>query len=210
MFTGIIEETGTVLSIRQTSAGAEIEIKCSKVLEDVSLGDSIAINGVCQTVVSFDKNSFKVDASPETLKCTNFKSLKPSEKVNLERAMSQNSRFGGHIVYGHVDTTADFQRKTTDGNSDVYYFSFKGGIAKYLAKKGSVCIDGISLTIADIEGGAFSVYVIPHTSENTTLKYLKNGDKVNIEADIIARYVENFISQKEEKITYEFLKENGF
>lgn len=211
MFTGIIEEVGTVSSFKKNSSGAEIGISCKKITEDISLGDSIAVSGTCQTVIKFDTSSFVVQASNETLRCTNFKKFFIGKKVNLERALTLSSRLGGHIVYGHVDTTAKFLGKTSDGISDIYKFYVADENAKYLIKKGSVCVDGISLTIADIKDGIFSVFVIPHTSENTTLKYLKNDDYVNIETDIIAKYTEQFIKKEEKNnLSLEFLKENGF
>lgn len=211
MFTGIIEEIGTVSSFTKNSSGAEIGISCKKITEDISLGDSIAVSGTCQTVIKFDASSFVVQASNETLRCTNFGNFFIGKKVNLERALTLSSRLGGHIVYGHVDTTAKFLNKTSDGISDIYKFYIEDENSKYLIKKGSVCIDGISLTIADIQDGIFSVFVIPHTSENTTLKYLKNNDSVNIETDIIAKYTEQFIKRDEKNnLSLEFLKESGF
>lgn len=211
MFTGIIEEVGTVSSFKKNSSGVEIEISCDKILEDISIGDSIAVSGACQTVIKFDKTSFTVQASNETLRCTNFEKFFIGKKVNLERALTLSSRLGGHIVYGHVDTTAKFLDKISDGISDIYKFYVSDENARYLIKKGSVCIDGISLTIADVKDGIFSVFVIPHTSENTTLKYLKNNDYVNIETDIIAKYTEQFMKPDEKtSLSLEFLKENGF
>lgn len=194
MFTGIIEEIGQVKSFD----GQKLVVKCSKVLQDVKIGDSIAVNGCCQTVVSFDKNSFTTNVSSETLKITKgFTSF-----VNLERALTPTSRMGGHIVQGHIDGTAKYL-----GNST---FQLSDELAKYVVYKGSITVDGVSLTVASVRENCFTVAIIPHTLENTALKYLKTGDFVNIETDILGRYVEKFLSPKNNSITEEFLAENGF
>lgn len=211
MFTGIIEEIGTVKEFTKSTNAALIVVDCSKILENPQIGESIAIDGVCQTVTKFDNNSFSAQVSAETLSVTNFSKLKKGDKVNLERAMMLNGRFGGHIVTGHIDGLAKV--KNIQKLSEFYNVKFEisQDLAKYVAKKGSVTLNGISLTVADISGNEFSVAIIPHTFENTNLKYLKTGDFVNFEVDILAKYVEKILSTGNNKaIDENFLKENGF
>lgn len=196
MFTGIVEETGKILSFD----GKNLVVECSKVLENTQIGDSIAINGCCQTVVEMSIKTFKANVSTETLKVT--KGFKSGQTVNLERALTPQTRMGGHIVQGHIDGVAKYL-----GNSS---FEVPENISKYIVYKGSITIDGVSLTVAKCDGNIFSVAIIPHTLENTTLKDLKSGDFVNIETDILGRYVEKFLSTKNNSITESFLKENGF
>lgn len=197
MFTGIVEEIGQIKSID----GSRLVIECSKVLDGTQIGDSIAINGCCQTVVSMSANSFSADVSKETLQIT--KGFKPSEHVNLERALTPSTRMGGHIVQGHVDGTAKYL-----GDSR---FEIPQDLVKYVVYKGSITIDGVSLTVSKTDRNIFEVALIPHTLKNTTLQYLKSGDYVNIETDILGRYVEKFLStQNNSNITENFLKENGF
>lgn len=195
MFTGIVEEIGQVKSFD----GSKLVVECSKVLEGTQIGDSIAINGCCQTVVSMNSNSFSADVSSETIRITKgFKG-----KVNLERALTPQTRMGGHIVQGHVDGCAKYL-----GNSR---FEIPSELSRYVVYKGSITIDGVSLTVSKTDRNIFEVALIPHTLENTTLQYLKSGDFVNIETDILGRYVEKFLStQNNSNITENFLKENGF
>lgn len=210
MFTGIIEEIGVIKEFSKSN-DALITVSCQKVLEDVKLGDSIAINGVCQTVVKFDKTSFTVQVSSETLSVTNLANIKAGDKVNLERALTLSARLGGHLVSGHVDGLAKV--KNIQKLSDFYNLKFEvdKNLSKYIVKKGSVTINGISLTIANIIQNEFEIAIIPHTFENTTLKGLKIGDFVNIEVDILAKYVEKFLSTGNNgSIDMNFLKENGF
>lgn len=211
MFTGIIEEIGTIKEFTKSANSALIVVECSKILENPQIGESIAINGVCQTVTKFDKGSFTAQVSLETLKITTFSNLKKGDKVNLERALSVNGRLGGHIVTGHIDGLAKV--KNIQKLSEFYNINFEitQDLAKYVAKKGSVALNGISLTVADIVGSEFSVAIIPHTFENTTLNYLKTGDFVNFEVDILAKYVEKILSTGNNKaIDEDFLKANGF
>lgn len=211
MFTGIVEEIGTIKNLSKGSSDALIIVECKNVLDDVKIGDSIAINGVCQTVVRFDKNSFTVEVSNETLKVTNFNSLMSQNKVNLERALTLQSRLGGHVVSGHVDGVAKIKKIQKMSEFFNIDFEIEKGLDKYIVKKGSVALNGISLTVADISSSSFSVAVIPHTFENTALKYLKIGDFVNIEVDILAKYVEKFLSRGNNSVVdTNFLKENGF
>lgn len=211
MFTGIIEEIGIVKDFRKGTTDALISVECKKVLEDTKIGDSIAINGVCQTVTALCSSSFSAQISLETLKVTSFSTLKVGEKVNLERAMALNGRLGGHIVTGHVDGLAKV--KNIQKLSDFYNIKFEAekDLLKYIAKKGSVTLNGVSLTVAAISNNGFDVAIIPHTFENTVLKSLKIGDFVNLEVDILAKYVEKFLSTDNNKgIDENFLKENGF
>lgn len=196
MFTGIVEETGFIKSFD----GEKLVVECSKVLEGTQIGDSIAIDGCCQTVVSIGKNTFQADVSSETLKIT--KGFKTGECVNLERALTPQSRMGGHIVQGHVDGTAKYLGDMT--------FAVPKELDKYIVYKGSITVNGVSLTVSNNQNNTFSVAIIPHTLENTNLKFLKTGGLVNIETDILGRYVEKFLSTKNNNITEDFLKENGF
>lgn len=211
MFTGIIEEIGTVKEFTKSSNSALIVVECNKILENPQIGESIAIDGVCQTVTKFDKGRFSAQVSSETLSVTTFSKLKKGDKVNLERALSVNGRFGGHIVTGHIDGLAKI--KNIQKMSEFYNIKFEiaQDLTKYVAKKGSVTLNGISLTVADIVNNEFSVAIIPHTFENTSLKYLQTGDFVNFEVDILAKYVEKILSTGNNKaIDENFLKENGF
>lgn len=212
MFTGIIEEIGIVKDFKQISNGAEITVSCNKVLNDTKIGDSIAINGVCQTVVEMSENSFTAEASNETLKVTNFSTLKKGEKVNLERALTLNERIGGHIVSGHVDSVAKLV--SSQKESDFYTMKFEVAeeASRYVVKKGSITINGISLTVADINDKMVTVAVIPHTFENTNLSDLKTGNVVNIETDVFAKYIEKFLLNEKttSMISEDFLRENGF
>lgn len=196
MFTGIVEEIGKVKSFD----GRRLVVECSKVLEGTQLGDSIAINGCCQTVVLLGTNTFSADVSSETLRVT--KGFKSGENVNLERALTPQTRMGGHIVQGHVDGVARYL-----GNMN---FEVDKDLDKYIVYKGSITVNGVSLTVSKSEKNIFSVAIISHTLENTNLKELKTGDLVNIETDILGRYVEKFLSTKDNNLTEDFLKENGF
>jgi len=208
MFTGIIEELGKVLDIKSN----KITIECVNVLENTKLGDSIAVNGVCLTVVELMQKTFVADVSPETLRVTALKNIKIGDLINLERAMSANERFGGHIVSGHIDGCAKLVK--VNKNNEFYDFEFElnPSEVKYVIKKGSITINGISLTIAGVNNNTINIAVIPHTYENTSLKFLKSGDFVNIEVDMIAKYVEKFLlsSDNKSRISLEFLQEHGF
>jgi riboflavin synthase len=212
MFTGIIEEIGIVKSFERSSIGALIEIECSKVLEDTKIGDSIAISGTCQTVVKMNNNSFSADVSEETLNVTNFMHLKKGAEVNLERALSMNSRFGGHIVNGHIDGRGVI--KTIEKWNNFYNLKVEveKGLEKHIVRKGSITVNGLSLTIADSYRREFSVAVIPHTFDNTNLRKSKVGDIVNIETDVLAKYIEKILltNDNDNGISEKFLKENGF
>lgn len=214
MFTGIIEELGLVKSLIKKSSGADITIQCNKVLENTKIGDSIAINGCCQTVVEIFGDTFKANVSEETLSVTNFSTLKPGDVVNLERALTPQTRMGGHIVQGHVDCAGKFIKKEQLNEFYNLYFEAPEDQSRYIVKKGSIAVNGISLTVAGVDQKVFHAAVIPHTFENTNLKFLKTYDNVNIETDILGKYVEKLLSvsdnNSESKIDENFLKENGF
>lgn len=209
MFTGIIEETGKIKSLNTNS----ITILANKVLEDIKIGDSIAVNGICLTVTDFDKESFSADISDETFKVTNFYSLKVNSCVNLERAMSLQDRLGGHIVSGHIDCTATVLYNKTLSDFHELTIKLNEGFSKYIVKKGSICINGVSLTVNSIENNIVSVMLIPQTLSNTNLLSLNVNDIVNIETDILAKYTEKLLKTDEvitSNITEELLVQNGF
>ena len=208
MFTGISEETGIV----QTVTERKVVIQCKQVLDGTKIGDSIAVNGVCLTVTAIDKNSFTADISPETFMVTALHELRTGYEVNLERALPVNGRFGGHIVSGHVDGIAKIASISPNNEFFDLIIDLNPREAKYIVKKGSVAVNGISLTVADISGNVLKIAVIPHTFRNTNLKYLKSGDYVNIEVDILAKYIEKFLSMSDNKsrLDVDFLQRNGF
>lgn len=215
MFTGIVEEVGNVREIRKGQTSSFIEIQAKTVLSGVHLGDSIAVNGVCLTVTEFSADSFRADVMNETLNRSSLGSLRSGSHVNLERAMPANGRFGGHIVSGHIDGTGVITDIRRDGISVWYTIGTTAAVMRYIVEKGSVAIDGISLTVAKVTDSSFSVSIIPHTAEQTVLSYKKTGDTVNLENDIIGKYVEKLMnpqnSPKEPNgITMEFLAKNGF
>ena len=208
MFTGIVEEIGTV----QTITDRRIKVLSSTVIEGSKIGDSIAVNGVCLTVTKMDKTFFEADISPETLKVTTLGELKSGSSVNLERALTLNSRLGGHIVSGHIDSVGRITKLSKNGSFYELEVELDSKEEKYVAKKGSIAINGISLTVADVYKNRVIVAVIPHTFENTNLKTLTQGDYVNIETDILAKYIEKFLSTGDNKsgIDENFLIENGY
>lgn len=215
MFTGIVEETGSIKNIKRGAASAELTIEASKVLEDVSLGDSIAVNGVCLTVTDFSGRMFTADVMHETLNRSSLGALRPGSPVNLERAMKADGRFGGHIVSGHIDGTGHISSISRDDNAIWYTIDTAGDILRYIVEKGSIAIDGISLTVASVDESSFKVSIIPHTAANTILAVKKAGDVVNLENDIIGKYVEKLMKTAENEtedssITEAFLIENGF
>ena len=204
MFTGLIEQTTTVENITITSNGAKITFSADS--DDVKIGDSIAVNGACLSIVEIKNNLFSADIMKETLNLTNLKYLKHGDIINLERAMSVNSRFQGHIVSGHIDTISTIKNIIQDGFSKRITFNSNTDL---IIKKGSITINGISLTVTNVSNSDFEVSLIPETIKNTNLKNIKVGDIVNIEYDVLAKYIQKFVSPKRE-ITLEFLKENGF
>ncbi len=212
MFTGIIEEIGRIRSIRTGSDSCVLTVSAEKILSDMHIGDSIAVNGTCLTVCGFGQHSFSADVMPETMRRTNLGDLKAGSPVNLERAMAANGRFGGHIVSGHIDGTGRIQSLKKEKNAVWVQISANPDVLKYIVEKGSVAIDGISLTVAKISVQDFSVSIIPHTGEETILLKKKSGDTVNLECDIIAKYVEKLcgVQKSSGGITENFLAEHGF
>lgn len=212
MFTGIIEEVGKILSVENYGGQKRLKVGAEIVTEGIKIGDSIAVNGVCTTATSVENNAFSFDLSSQTLKVTTFKNAKIGDFVNLERAVKVGERLSGHIVSGHVDFEGVFVLSKNEQNSVFLTFEVPEDKAKYFIDKGSVAINGISLTIAQKRGNQITVCVIPHTLENTTLKDLKANDNVNIEIDVIAKYVENFVGSNDNnsRISDTFLRENGF
>ena len=213
MFTGIVEEIGEIVAISKNTQGLDFDIKAEKIFDDLKIGDSVAINGCCQTVTRIKGNVFTVQAVFETVKLTNFNKLSVGNSVNLERAMQLTSRLGGHIVSGHIEGIASVVSISSQGNATIFELTYPREISKYLIYKGSIAINGISLTICELNSNSFKVSVIPHTLANTTLRSAKVGDEINIETDMIAKYIEKMIIKDDNvgsKITLDFLKENGF
>ncbi|MFJ7830717.1 riboflavin synthase [Peribacillus sp. NPDC046944] len=212
MFTGIIEEIGTVHSMKKGRSSMELAISSKKVLEDVHLGDSISVNGVCLTVTSFTQTLFTVDVMPETVKASSIRTLKPGSEVNLERAMSANGRFGGHFVSGHIDGTGTIMKKERKENAVYYVIQLEEGLSTYCMPKGSVAIDGTSLTIFGIEGNLLTVSLIPLTHQDTILGRKAAGDIVNIENDMLGKYIIHQMKNSESKpgLDLAFLSKHGF
>jgi riboflavin synthase len=193
MFTGLIEDVGTVSSITPRGDAVDFVIEASTVLDDISVDASIATNGVCLTVTSFDARHFSVTAVAETLRKTSLGHLRPGSLVNLERAVRLSDRLGGHLVQGHVDTTGSIKRIDHLSTGWEMYIAFPPAYRKWLIPVGSVCVDGISLTVADVADESFKVAIIPHTLDNTSLRTRSEGDIVNLEFDMIAKYIDNLI-----------------
>jgi len=216
MFTGIVEETGTIKNISLDGRSGSIRVIAERVMEKTELGDSIAVNGVCLTVTSKTDKGFTADVMAETLRRSNLGQLKPGDKVNLERAMAADGRFGGHIVSGHIDGTGTVAKLEKEGNATWVYIKASEEILKFIVEKGSICLDGISLTVAKLGEGDFAVSIIPHTAGHTTLLDKKIGDVINIENDIVGKYVHRLIGfesagpEHKSRITEDFLREHGF
>ena len=222
MFTGIIEEVGTIHAITMGAKSAVLAIEAKKVLEETKIGDSIAVNGVCLTVTAMEQGIFQADVMAETLRRSSLGSLRRGSKVNLERAMAADGRFGGHIVAGHIDGTGNVLAMTREDNAVWVEIGTSDSILRYIIEKGSITVDGISLTVAALTEKSFSVSVIPHTGQETTLLNKRGGDVVNLENDLVGKYVERLLlmpGKQEEAstapktpggITLEFLAKNGF
>ena len=217
MFTGIIEEVGTL----ERLAGGEIAIRAKRVLEDVALGDSIAVNGICLTVTHFDAAHFTADVMPETVRRTSLAELRHGSRVNLERALTLKSRLGGHIVSGHIDGVGTIAAMQEEGNAILLTVRADAGLLRYIVEKGSVALDGISLTVARAGAADFTVSLIPHTREITNLREKRMGSRLNIETDILGKYVEKLFPgahtkgdsdapKSAGKITMDFLRQQGF
>ncbi|MBZ4647557.1 MAG: ribE [Clostridia bacterium] len=215
MFTGLIEEIGTVKSVIKGVNSAKITITASKILEDIKQGDSISTNGVCLTVTEFTHNSFSVDVMPETMRRSNLKHLKTGSRVNLERALKVGDRFGGHIVSGHIDGVGVITGFQEEDNATWVSIEAPGDILKYVVHKGSIAIDGTSLTVAYVDDKVLKVSIIPLTRDETTILEKNVGDEVNLECDMIGKYVEKLMMFREDiklkkSIDMDFLRENGF
>lgn len=215
MFTGIIEELGTVKSLNMSGNSGSINIKAHKVLEKTQIGDSIAVNGICLTVTSLQPDGFTADVMAETVRRSSLGSAKAGDKVNLERAMSAEGRFGGHIVSGHIDGTGTIMEYRKEENAVWVTIGTSAEILELIVEKGSICIDGISLTVAAVSDSDFSVSIIPHTGEETTLLKKKPGDKVNLENDVVGKYVQKLLGlkspeKKKSTLTMDMLRDYGF
>jgi riboflavin synthase len=211
MFTGIVEEMGSVKALRRDAGAARLTVSASAVLGGTVLGDSISVNGVCLTVVDLGKDTFSADVALETLKVTNLGELTAGDRVNLERALQLSARIGGHLVSGHVDAVGRIRQRREEGNGWRIFIDAPETVLRYVIKKGSIAIDGISLTVADLDAAGFSIAMIPHTAKLTTLGYKAAGDTVNLEADVIGKYVERLLSGRVEGgVSLELLKKNGF
>ncbi|WP_313528253.1 riboflavin synthase [Anaerotignum sp.] len=214
MFTGLIEEVGFLDKVTSQKSGGQLVIQAKSIQEGTKLGDSIAVNGVCLTVTNLTQNSFTADVMPETLKRSNLGQLQKGSPVHLERAMAANGRFGGHMVSGHIDGTGTIQGKKQEGNAIRLFIGAHENLLNQIIEKGSIAIDGVSLTVISVDKEHFSVGIIPHTSTQTTLLNKRIGDQVNLETDIIAKYIQRFLGNNEPKqektLTLDFLRNNGF
>lgn len=214
MFTGIVEEVGTVRRMQRQGNTVVLEIEAERVIEDIHLGDSISVNGTCLTVTDFNERTFQMDAVPETIRKTSLQELGAGSFVNLERAMAAGGRFGGHFVTGHIDGTGSILDLQSEERAVIVTVGVDASLIPYMVDQGSVAIDGISLTINEVEADRFRVSIIPHTWNETVLRRKKAGDRVNIECDMLAKYVAKMLGYdkdtKKENITETFLAENGF
>lgn len=221
MFTGIIEEMGRIKEVKKTAQQYEVTIAAKKILTDVQLGDSISVNGICLTVTSFTPSTFQVDVMPETIKASNLAQLSVGSSVNLERAMAANGRFGGHFVSGHIDMTGVIVERRSVANAIYFWIQTRGDMMKFIVPKGSITIDGISLTVVDTAEDRFSISIIPHTLAETVLNHRKIGDRVNVECDMLAKYMDRLLSARlgensgtnspaSSGLTIEHLVQNGF
>ncbi len=218
MFTGIIQSIGTIQDMQPRGGDMRLTINTGKLdMSDIALGDSIAVNGVCLTAIEFDAHSYSADVSRETLSLTSLGQLERSSEVNLEKALTMETRLGGHLVSGHVDGLGEVIERYDDGRSVRFRIKAPDELAKYISMKGSICIDGISLTVNKVDGALFDINIVPHTIEETIIKHYSTGSKVNLEVDVIARYLERLMlgekaaeSNAGSGITEAFLAENGF
>ena len=217
MFTGIIEEVGIIKEVKRGVKSSKLIIKANKVLEKTRVGDSICTNGVCLTVTNVKGNSFEADVMAETLRRSNLGDLKVGSKVNLERALTLQSRLGGHIVSGHIDGTGEIISLIKEDNATWVTIKTTNDILRYIVLKGSITIDGISLTVAYVDENVFKVSIIPHTAQETTLLNKSIGETVNLECDVISKYIEKLMglntkeeNKKNTSLTEDFLRENGF
>ncbi len=196
MFTGLVEAVGTVSDISLGEKSARLTVTCGVISASTVIGESIAVNGCCLTVIGINNESLTFDAVPETLRMTNLGDLQPGDSVNIERPVAANARMGGHFVQGHVDGVGTIVSITPEDNAMIYTVKVDESLQKYLVSKGSVAVDGISLTVARVEPSGFSVWIIPHTLEVTILGFKKVGSKVNIECDILGKYIERLLAYR--------------
>ncbi|WP_295717549.1 riboflavin synthase [uncultured Oscillibacter sp.] len=211
MFTGIVEEIGVIRQIRRGAHSSVLTIGADTVLSDLKIGDSVAVNGVCLTATSLGSDSFTADVMHETLRRSSLGSLAPGSRVNLERAMAANGRFGGHIVSGHIDGTGSVLSQRREDNAVWVTIKTPAPLLRYIVEKGSIAIDGVSLTVAAVTDTDFSVSIIPHTGAQTILLGKKPGEPVNLECDVIGKYVEKMLTpHKSSGITMDFLAQHGF
>lgn len=210
MFTGIIEEIGTVRRLQRSTRSCQLTIAATVVLQDTKIGDSIAVNGVCLTVTDLQADAFTADVMPETLRRSSLGVLRNGSSVNLERAMAVNGRFGGHIVSGHIDGTGQIASKVPEGNAQIVTISASSSLLRYIVEKGSIAIDGISLTVSKVTNNSFSVSLIPHTGTCTTLLSKRAGEPVNLETDVIGKYVEKLLQPEKPPLTATMLKQYGY
>ena len=217
MFTGIIQTIGSLKAVDAMGGDVRFTVASGSLdMGNVALGDSIANNGVCLTVIEKGRDSFSADVSRETLSCTSLGELVVGDKINLEKAMTPENHFGGHMVSGHVDAVGEVVKRWSEGRSVRFQFKAPGDLGKYIAAKGSICIDGISLTVNTVSGGLFDVNIVPHTLVETNLGDKHAGSRVNLEVDLVARYVERLLSFQRDEVsdkptlTREFLSKNGF
>lgn len=208
MFTGIVEEIGSVKSVKRNGHSLRLVLSGAKVLDDVKIGDSISVNGICLTVTTFDASSFAVDVMPETLKASSLDGVKPGTRVNLERAMPANGRFGGHFVSGHVDGVGRITKKRPLANAVYVDIQCDPSLLPYIVPKGSISVDGTSLTVFDVSERGFTLSLIPHTYSETVLGSKHVGDPVNLECDLLAKYMEKLVG--ESKMTLESLASQGY
>ena len=216
MFTGIVEEIGEVISVKSGVKSSVLEIRGNFVFEDLKAGDSVAVNGVCLTAASLKKNAFTADVMSETLKRSSLKNIKPGALVNLERAMAASGRFGGHMVFGHIDGTGEIVNITREDNAVWFTVKTSEKIMSFIIEKGSIAVDGISLTVAKLEDKQFSVSIIPHTVKSTVLFTKGIGSQVNLENDMAGKYIEKFLQNKmnndhsKSGVTVSMLEKAGF
>lgn len=211
MFTGIVEELGKIEDVRFKGESGNLQINSTEIISDINIGDSVSVNGVCLTVVEILDKSFTVDVMRETLLRSNLHDLKKNSRVNLERAVRLNDRLGGHLVSGHIDSVGVICSTQIFEIAKLFTIQLDKELIKYIIEKGSIAVDGISLTVVETRSDSFTVSIIPHTMKTTTLAHKKEGDKVNLEVDLIAKYVEKLVHPPEDKgISYSFLAEKGF
>jgi len=210
MFTGLIEELGELVSIEKKAENARLSLKCIQILNDAKIGDSISVNGVCLTAVSINGDVISFDVSYETLKTTNLGGLKKSDKVNLETSLRPDSKMGGHFVTGHVDGTGRIRYKRPSGNVVKIEIDAPPEIIRFTVEKGSIAIDGISLTVVEVFENSFSVVIIPHTAKMTTIGFKNTGETVNLESDILGKYVAKFLNVTKDTSLLSALKKSGF